>query len=614
MPAPTSEGKKIEMAAPVQTVTPTGEKKTDEQVFAQTYTKIAQTEHETQPTEQTPTDTVTATPAPIDSVEKLDYAPLVEMKIDTAARTAKFMDSIRAFDQAEKQKPDIKKAASSYTGQEAPVYPPLPTAPVSPGDSPDNPTHIFKAPTAVGLNSAPAYQVFDSTSFEPATPSVEGIKVSYSDEKGARLNMDSLEKKLPRIIKKSIQAQDTMGVKKEVSPAQAKEITAQVFAGFKKNLLERDFTNPNSYKKALQTIITMYQFDKIAGSWYMDPKIIAPNQPLTSRIMNTPQTYFETKGGSGLGMQNFMPVLTTTMNYAEQNQEHFGQVVMSMFHEYVHAWQRSSAGITDHIEREAQAHYFTLFPSQFSEWRRANYRPMDASGNPSAEQYPEIIASFPELDERHKIMYASDFEKYYAQLSSEKQAKYKPMHEKVLGLITSVGKEKYAEYKAALAAAEQERANDVVSARQDTLAPLDVAGVQPFAEFAHTQALFVPKDVPPLPPVAAIERAPENRVSPLEVSSVVPTAVKIPKKKSLEQVAVPNITPTKTRMQETIAPVETIPASMPIQNKKPFESQPVATPDLPVTPPEFPPGVKPLQPGEEYNPVKFDFKDVPPAK
>lgn len=604
-PIPTSEGKKIEMAAPVQTVTPAGEKKTDEQVFAQTYAKVAQAERETQYKEQTPTDTVAATPRPVDSVEKLDYHPLTEMKIDTTARQAKFMDSIRAFDQAEKQKLDTNKA---------PVYPPLPTAPVSPGDSPDKPTHIFRAPTVVGVNSAPAYQVLDSTSFEQATPSVEGIKVSYSDEKGARLNMDSLEKKLPRIIKKSKQTQDTMGVKKEVFPTQAKEITAQIFTSFKKNLLERDFTNPNSYKKALQTIITMYQLNKIAGSWYMDPKIVAPNQPLTDRIMNTPQTYFETKGGTGLGIQNFMPVLTTTMNYAKQNQEHFGQVVMCMFHEYVHAWQRSSAGITDHVEREAQAHYFTLFPSQFSEWRRTNYRPMDASGNPSAEQYPEIIASFPELDERHKIMYASDFEKYYAQLSSEKQAKYKPMHEKVLDLITSIGKEKYSEYKAALAAAEQERVSDVVSARQDTLAPLDVVEVQPFAEFTQTQALFAPKDVPPLPPVAAIERAPEKRVSSLEVSSIVPAAVKIPKNKSLEQVAVPNITPTKTRVQETIAPLETVLPSMPIQNTKSAEPQPVATPDLPITPPEFPLGVKPLQPGEEYSPVKFDFKDVPPAK
>lgn len=56
------------------------------------------------------------------------------------------------------------------------------------------------------------------------------------------------------------------------------------------------------------------------------------------------------------------------------------------------------------------------------------------------------------------------------------------------------------------------------------------------------------------------------------------------------------------------------PVQMPLSQIPKAELQPVTIPAIPAVPPEFPPGTVPMQPDEEYSPVKFDIKNVPPAK
>lgn len=196
-PLPKSGENKIEMAADAITPAATVQEKVDEQVFAKTHAKL-QAKHATEQAPEALVDTIAtetidtvATPttpttptAPIESIGRLDVLPVKEFAVDTAAPKAKFMDSIRRLDQEEKQKPDVKKSAGSYTGQEAPIYAPLPTAPVGPMETPAAPAQAYRAPMAMGVNSAPAYQVA-STGFDQPTVSVEGIQVAYTDANGA---------------------------------------------------------------------------------------------------------------------------------------------------------------------------------------------------------------------------------------------------------------------------------------------------------------------------------------------------------------------------------------------------------------------------------------------
>jgi hypothetical protein len=247
--------------------------------------------------------------------------------------------------------------------------------------------------------------------------------------------------KMPRFIKQAQEKRDSL--------VQPEVLNKQIFEKFKENLKGRIYTDPNTYRQGLQTIITFFELNKVAPSWFMQPEIQAP-LGITEKNANLPQSLFRTVGGQSIGQLNTFDIAVNQLNHMQMSLENFNVGVIGFFHEYIHAWEKSSVGIEDHNEREAIAHYFSLFPSEFSSWRRENFRPREADGSVSkTKMYEEIQATFPGLDEQHKIMYATDFEDYYAKLPPAKQVRYKAMHEKVLSLINTFA-DKYNERRMAL--------------------------------------------------------------------------------------------------------------------------------------------------------------------
>ena len=69
-----------------------------------------------------------------------------------------------------------------------PTYAPLPTAPVSPDQSPDRPQSSTIAPMPMGVYSAPAYTKAPETSAKQKQESSGKIKVAYFDENGESLD------------------------------------------------------------------------------------------------------------------------------------------------------------------------------------------------------------------------------------------------------------------------------------------------------------------------------------------------------------------------------------------------------------------------------------------
>ena len=331
------------------------------------------------------------------------------------------------------------------------------------------------------------------------------------------------------------------------------------------------------------------------------------------------QALFRTVGGDTCSARrNSVEVMTTTLNYAAQNREQFNQIVMSMFHEYLHAWQKSSAGIESHVEREAQAHFFTLFPGQFSEWRRANCSSARREGEIHGPPEPHLrsSASFPQQNStsiHHKIMYASDFEDYYSRLTPKQQAKYRPMDEKVQSFISEneVRAEKFLEHQA--------------------MAAYFKALPEELPEWRKTQLGFESEENGPI--TAATQAVKEEMAGKFEDAYLKMNAGGRERFRSMYEKMLAILVETNTasaapasanvsreRARDTIArAVPLAPKVLPISRKAPRivtrRAVPTAVPSkqeaAPVTPPAAPPaspsrGV-PILPGEVPDSTTFDF-------
>ncbi len=194
---------------------------------------------------------------------------------------------------------------------------------------------------------------------------------------------------------------------------------ALMFSKFQESMQGVHYFEANTYSKALQTIIQEYHLNDIAPEWFMKLELEVP-RGTNEKNWDNPQEFFETVdfpgGGSTVGLQNYMQLSTTMLNWMAKSQENFNWGVASLTHEYIHAWQKASAGIESHNVREAQAHFFTSHPNAFAKFRNENYAPLGKDGKPSAtEKYSDVSATFPEVDNTHKLIEALEFESYYKQ-------------------------------------------------------------------------------------------------------------------------------------------------------------------------------------------------------
>ncbi len=350
-------------------------------------------------------------------------------KADTSG-AGMLMDRIREIDREERQKGSPTKAEKTpdtvpgSATVELPSFKPFPTFPVSPEGA---------APVSRAVK--------EEVNPNPGKGKMK-VTLEMDDQFGRTINIDSLEKKFPRfIVRKNTSPSDSTNGLENVAEPQSEEINEMIFQSYKNALSKTEFFNAKSYEKPLAIPAEMYALDKVAPEWYLKQIIEVPKNLVIGKNENIPQATLETIGPTQKGMENFMPLSTTTANFMGQSRENFNFMVRNLRHERIHAWQRSSADITDHVEREVQAHYFDMFPDEFSEYRREHYKIRDEKGNVIGE-YPEITASFPTVNDEHMFMYANEFEDYYGQLSVDKKVEYRPMYDKVERLLTRLGIEK----------------------------------------------------------------------------------------------------------------------------------------------------------------------------
>ena len=349
----------------------------------------------------------------------------------------------------------------NQTRTDAPVFAPLPTAPVSPGQTPNNPTIVTEAP-AQGIESNAPWQKLGVRTPEKETQG--RIRVAMEDENGNATTAEEYlsrpeikitpmpekkapERKTPRIIK------ERKGAKKQATAPEEKIETApnwetmsifenpdslkavktpdqgleqKNYAYISSMLNKVDWYDANSYKPVMKEIKRIYQLDKIASPTAMAADIVTAAEPVTAKNAYFSQSIFETKNTMGEGTSLFVDIGTTTLNWAGKNEKNFGKFVRGITHEWIHAFERITLGMKNHEEKEAVAHYFTAFPNEFSAWAKEQY------GKETTD------AVFPEGDTGDKFIESLRFEDEYSRLPAELQSKYKKMHARMTTIITSL--------------------------------------------------------------------------------------------------------------------------------------------------------------------------------
>ncbi|MEI8130343.1 MAG: hypothetical protein WCG55_02445 [bacterium] len=174
---------KTEAAAPssnaviAENVTPKNTEHKNHHVYKQ--------KHSIETTHTTPAEATQATISPSNRAQspmkKIDFAPLREVR-DSARQE---MLGERKIDTESIFTTPITQTETVRT---TPEYAPLPTAPVSPDQSPNRPESSAIAPMPMGVYSAPAYTKASESSTKQKQESAGKIKVAYMDENGESLD------------------------------------------------------------------------------------------------------------------------------------------------------------------------------------------------------------------------------------------------------------------------------------------------------------------------------------------------------------------------------------------------------------------------------------------
>lgn len=401
-------------------------------------------------------DTIAQIPL-VDQIQSKDTIVTPVMKPRTMSE---FIQKIDRNDKAAEATPKSKKEIA------APVFAPLPTSYVSPGDSPDKPVEVSEGPIVVSQNAPKPYYAPASESAPKKEKVKRGrIKAVEYDENGVVI-ADSVKAKIPRIIanreqqapvaKPETRLFDSLDIKGYMPTPDAKR-DAEIYAEFKKLLNGPDvmWEDVKYFQPALDYILEKYQLYNIVGKGLYEIRLRLPEKGMDAKNYKDPQGIFVTQT-YGQGNSALLGILVSELHLAAQSQESFNTFVSTLRHELIHGWERAKEWIPDVNLDEALAHYFTVRPNKFSLWRQTYY--------PGS---PEITVPMPGPDERRTQYYLMDFERYYIayqnggnyETSSEESKAYlKAMEEDVLGSIrefdvqnwyANLSKKKQDTYKAA---------------------------------------------------------------------------------------------------------------------------------------------------------------------